>query len=172
METRLFLLSALAGLVLQSGLAPRAFAQDRFVRGGELPMMALKACVSLQAAMRQATLSRDLGLLSFENAKADPRKEADCRTLRVRARPYLLEPVAPYMAWQATYDRSGPLSIVETFEGRSYSVPYSYQRQLTKIYKAVVTDKDGARFEGWVEIAERPYMMEFVQELTRSRREK
>jgi hypothetical protein len=141
------------------GLAMPASAQPIFALDYELPWMILRICPSPESSREQAKLSEEFGRQPYSKEKMHTRAPK-CLISMVKVVPRSPE-TGPFNTWAITYV-SGSQKTFDAEDGdRTYTVPYDFTVQRARFYFADMTEEKGISFKAWVEIPDRPYMVDY-----------
>lgn len=155
--------SFVVGLLVLIVLAMPARAQPIFPLGVPLPLMGLRVCVSPESALAQSKLSEGLGREAFSKESMVKEKFERCRLLAAHATPLERALNVPsYMTWMVTYSARGGTSLEAKHNGKTYTVPYIFALQRTSWYFAELRDLENTTFRAWVEIPDKPYMVDYL----------
>jgi hypothetical protein len=154
--------SIMLGLLALAVLAMPARAQPIFPLGVALPIMALRTCLNPEVALAQAKLSEGFGREVFSRERMRTEHEG-CRLIVVHTTPReKVQEVPSYMTWMVTYSAESDASFKAQHNGKTYTVPYSFALQRTSWYLADVRDMKDQMFRAWVEVPDKPYMIDYL----------
>jgi hypothetical protein len=151
-----FMLPALAAALTCPGVP--AEAEPIFSLGEELPLHAFVVCDSLTAAKERAAYAASMATHALGKYDTDT---ADCRRLAVRVVPREIVPeIRPYQAWTVTYNSASP----RTFRHENrWNIPYRSSVQVNRFYAGTVRQDNGVQYEAYVELPDRPYVVDYLK---------
>jgi hypothetical protein len=147
-----------------------AHAEPIYSVGEKLPQMLLFACRNLADAQKQANVLLAFGRMPYSEETADSVKQSGCGYVRLTATLlYQESSIRPYVGWVAQYDRNSKSILHVEHNGRYLDIPNSPGRQEVRwFYSDRLVSATGDIYAAWIEMPDRPAVMEFLKSQTPS----
>ncbi len=125
--------------------------------------MFLRVCVTLDATRHQASASADLAKKPYDESAAAAAKPPGCEIIPAFVTLLRKEPaIQPFKAWANSVDPDGKYVAKLSHQGQHYVFHTAPKIQQVTYYFSSVRTPAGTTHTAWVEIPERPYVVEYL----------
>jgi hypothetical protein len=144
-------------------VAAPAGAQE-IAAGRSLPRMLVRICPTLEDAKLDASTGLAGGKQDFREEFIAGERNEDCDFSPIEVTPLRRETaIASYRGWSITYDPQGNVTIPARFHLPETPIRIAERLQVISYWYARLKLMNGKEVEGWVELPERPYILEYLK---------